>query len=131
VRIKAVKLERWERVGLQRSLAFGFSALLMLLWLSSGIGGSFSTAAQQPPAAREVTIDNFSFGPMELTVPVGTQVTWINKDDVPHVVMSVDKKFKSKALDTDDKFSFAFQQAGTYEYFCSVHPKMTGKIVVK
>jgi plastocyanin len=105
--------------------------LLMLLWLSSGIGGSFSTAAQQPPVAREVTIDNFSFGPMELTVPAGTQVTWINKDDVPHVVMSVDKKFKSKALDTDDKFSFTFQQAGTYEYFCSVHPKMTGKIVVK
>ncbi len=68
---------------------------------------------------------------MELTVPVGTQVTWVNKDDVPHVVMSVDKTFKSKALDTDDKFSFTFQQAGTYEYFCSVHPKMTGKIVVK
>ena len=88
-------------------------------------------SAQQPPAAREVTIDNFSFGPMELTVPVGTQVTWVNKDDVPHVVMSVDKTFKSKALDTDDKFSFTFQQAGTYEYFCSVHPKMTGKIVVK
>lgn len=88
-------------------------------------------SAQQPPAAREVTIDNFSFGPMELTVPVGTQVTWVNKDDVPHVVMSVDKIFKSKALDTDDKFSFTFQQAGTYEYFCSVHPKMTGKIIVK
>ena len=68
---------------------------------------------------------------MELTVPVGTQVTWVNKDDVPHVVMSVGKIFKSKALDTDDKFSFTFQQAGTYEYFCSVHPKMTGKIVVK
>jgi plastocyanin len=131
VRTKAVKSERRERVGRQRKLVFGFSTLLMLLFLSSGSGSSFSTAAQQPPAAKEVTIDNFSFGPMELTVPVGTQVTWVNKDDVPHVVMSVDKIFKSKALDTDDKFSFTFQQAGTYEYFCSVHPKMTGKIVVR
>jgi plastocyanin len=130
VRIKAVKSERCGRARRQRRLVFGFSALLLLL-LSSGVGRSFSTAAQQPPAAKEVTIDNFSFGPMELTVPVGTQVTWVNKDDVPHVVMSVDKIFKSKALDTDDKFSFTFQQAGTYEYFCSVHPKMTGKIVVK
>jgi plastocyanin len=108
------------------------AALLAFLFLlTSGAGRTFSTAAQQPPAAKEVTIDNFSFGPMELTVPVGAQVTWINKDDVPHVVMSVDKIFKSKALDTDDKFSFTFQQAGTYEYFCSVHPKMTGKIIVK
>ena len=102
-----------------------------LLLLGGAVGRSFSTAAQQQPAAKEVTIDNFSFGPMELTIPAGTQVTWVNKDDVPHVVMSVDHKFKSKALDTDEKFSFTFQDAGTYEYFCSVHPKMTGKIIVK
>lgn len=106
-------------------------SLVFLFVLSGVIGRPFNAAAQQQPAAREVTIDNFSFGPMELTIPVGTQVTWVNKDDVPHVVMSVDKIFKSKALDTDDKFSFTFQQAGTYEYFCSVHPKMTGKIIVK
>jgi plastocyanin len=102
-----------------------------LLLLGGAITRSFSTAAEQQPPAKEVTIDNFSFGPMELTIPAGTQVTWINKDDVPHVVLSVDKKFKSKALDTDEKFSFTFQDAGTYEYFCSVHPKMTGKIIVK
>ena len=108
----------------------GILLLASLLLISGAIGGSFSTAAQQA-ATREVSIDNFSFGPMELTIPAGTQVTWINKDDVPHVVMSVDHKFKSKALDTDDKFSFTFQDPGTYEYFCSVHPKMTGKIIVK
>lgn len=88
-------------------------------------------AGEEKSGTNAVTIDNFSFGPMQLEVPVGTQVTWINKDDVPHTVVSVDHKFKSRALDTDEKFSFTFQDAGTYEYFCSVHPKMTGKIVVK
>lgn len=131
MRIERTKLEGHEKTSGPRNLAFGFAALLVLLLLCGGIGTSFSTAAQQQPAVKEVTIDNFSFGPMDLTIPAGTQVTWINKDDVPHVVMSVDKKFKSKALDTDDKFSFTFQEAGTYEYFCSVHPKMTGKIIVK
>ena len=132
MRIEGVKsgphCRRYRARNLARVLA---TSLAFLLSLTGGAGGSFPVNAQQPPAAREVTIDNFSFGPMELTVPVGTQVTWVNKDDVPHVVMSVDKIFKSKALDTDDEFSFTFQQAGTYEYFCSVHPKMTGKIVVK
>lgn len=131
MRIENRELWTSERVCRPRKLGVGLVASLAILLLSGGIGGPFYTAAQQQPAAKEVTIDNFSFGPMELTVPVGTQVTWVNKDDVPHVVMSVDKTFKSKALDTDDKFSFTFQQAGTYEYFCSVHPKMTGKIVVK
>lgn len=114
-----------------RPLNLGVVLAVSLLLMSGAAGRCFSTAAQQPPATKEVTIDNFSFGPMELTIPVGTQVTWVNKDDVPHVVMSVDHKFKSKALDTDEKFSFTFPDAGTYEYFCSVHPKMTGKIIVK
>lgn len=131
MRVERMKAERREKTSTPRNVALGFAALLVLIFLSGGIGRSFSTAAQQQPAVKEVTIDNFSFGPMELTIPAGTQVTWINKDDVPHTVVSVDKKFKSKALDTDDKFSFTFQQAGTYEYFCSVHPKMTAKIVVK
>ena len=85
----------------------------------------------QKGGAHEVSIDNFSFAPMEMTISAGSQVTWINKDDVPHTVVSVDHQFKSKALDTDEKFSFTFQNPGTYEYFCSVHPKMTGKIIVK
>jgi len=90
-------------------------------------------AAEAKPStiATAITIDNFSYAPMQLEIAPGTQVTWINKDDVPHTVVSVDHKFKSRALDTDESFSFTFRDLGTYEYFCSVHPKMTGKIVVK
>jgi plastocyanin len=88
-------------------------------------------AAESKPNATAITIDNFSFAPMQLEIAAGTQVTWTNKDDVPHTVVSIDHKFKSRALDTDESFSFTFQDPGTYEYFCSVHPKMTGKIVVK
>ena len=79
----------------------------------------------------EVTIDNFNFTPPALAIPAGTKVTWVNKDDVPHTVTSDDKLFDSRALDTDDKYSFTFQTPGTYPYYCSVHPKMTGKVVVK
>jgi plastocyanin len=87
--------------------------------------------AQQKPETTEVKIDNFSFGPATLTVPVGTSVTWTNRDDIPHTVVSTDGVFKSKVLDTDEKFSFTFSKAGTYPYFCSIHPKMTGKVVVQ
>ncbi|MGA7791423.1 MAG: cupredoxin family copper-binding protein [Candidatus Acidiferrales bacterium] len=82
-------------------------------------------------SGAEVKIDNFSFGPASVTVPVGTTITWTNHDDVPHVVTSDDKLFKSKALDTDDRFSFTFTKPGTYEYFCAIHPKMTAKVVVQ
>jgi plastocyanin len=87
--------------------------------------------AGDQPASAEVKIDNFSFGPQTLTVAAGTTVTWKNNDDVPHTVVSDDKAFKSKALDTDDKFSYTFTKPGTYNYFCSVHPKMIAKIVVQ
>ena len=76
-------------------------------------------------------VDNFSFAPETLTVPANSTVTWVNRDDVPHVVASNDGLFKSKALDTDDKYSYTFAKAGTYSYYCSVHPKMVGKIVVQ
>ncbi len=79
----------------------------------------------------EVQVDNFTFGPATLTVPVNSTVTWVNKDDLPHVIASNDGVFKSKALDTDDKYSYTFSNAGTYAYFCSIHPKMVGTIVVK
>jgi plastocyanin len=89
-------------------------------------------ATDQPStAAAEVNIDNFSFGPASLTVAVGTEVTWINRDDIPHSIVSTDGAFKSKVRDTDEKFSYTFTKAGTYPYFCSIHPKMTGKIVVQ
>jgi plastocyanin len=89
------------------------------------------TADAAIPHAPEVKIDNFSFAPATVTVPVGTTVTWVNRDDIPHTVVSPDKVFKSKTLDTDDKFSFVFTKAGRYPYFCSIHPKMTGEVVVR
>ena len=104
---------------------FGFG----IMGLRTGTG-SFTASAPQKPETAEVKIDNFSFGPVELTVPVGTTVTWTNRDDIPHTVVSTDKVFKSKVLDTDEKFSFIFSTAGTFPYFCSIHPKMAGKVVV-
>jgi plastocyanin len=83
-------------------------------------------------SAAAVKIDNFGFGPATITIAAGTTVTWTNNDDVPHVVTSDDNKmFKSKALDTDDRFSFTFTTPGTYNYYCAIHPKMTAKIVVQ
>src|SRR5271163_810939 len=88
--------------------------------------------AQQAPAkTAEVKIDNFSFGPGDLKVAVGTTITWTNHDDIPHTVVSTDGVFKSKVMDTDEKFSYTFTKAGTYPYFCSIHPKMTGQVVVQ
>jgi amicyanin len=88
-------------------------------------------AAQSTPAPMEVRIDNFSFSPAELRVRVGATVTWTNRDDIPHTVVSTDKLFKSKVLDSDEKYSFTFGTAGTYAYFCSIHPKMTAKVIVQ
>jgi len=88
-------------------------------------------ASSVTSATNVVKIENFSFSPAVLTVPEGTTVTWTNKDDIPHTVVQSEEKFKSKALDTDDSFSYTFTQPGTYEYFCSLHPKMTAKIVVE
>jgi amicyanin len=89
-------------------------------------------AARSAPATdAEVDIDQFTFLPQRITVKAGTTVTWINEDDVPHTIVSSSKVFKSKALDTADKFSFTFTTPGTYDYFCSVHPHMTGAVVVE
>ena len=77
-----------------------------------------------------VMIDNFTFEPAQLTVKVGTTVTWKNRDDIPHTVVSAGK-FRSKTLDTDDSYSFTFTVAGDYKYFCSLHPHMTGTIKVE
>jgi amicyanin len=108
-------------------LASGFVATV------EGRRGFALSAHAQENAPMEVKIDNFSFTPPTLTVPAGTTVTWTNRDDIPHTVVSTDdpKSFKSKVLDTDEKFSFTFSKAGTYPYFCSIHPKMTGKVIVQ
>ena len=90
--------------------------------------GWADTAAQ----ATAVSIDNFTFGPQTLTVKAGTTVTWTNKDDIPHGIASANNGFaKSRALDTDDSYSFTFTTPGTYQYFCYIHPHMTGTIVVE
>jgi amicyanin len=96
------------------------------------LAASPSVSETESPSAvnADVKIDNFSFGPQEMSVAVGTTVTWTNRDDIPHTVVSTDGVFKSKVRDTDEKFSYTFTKAGTYDYFCSVHPKMTGKVVV-
>jgi len=115
----------------------GFASLAALLTLGIGALGpgriGLAAGAQEEPPARAVAIDNFSFTPATLTVTVGTTVTWTNRDDIPHTVVSTDdpKTFKSRVLDTDEKFSFTFTKAGTFPYFCSIHPKMTGKVIVQ
>jgi plastocyanin len=90
-------------------------------------------AAADPASgpSQRVTIDNFTFTPAELTVPVGTTVVWTNHDDVPHTVVSTSREFSSPALDTDDQYVHAFTAAGTYAYVCGIHPHMTAKVVVK
>jgi plastocyanin len=107
------------------------AAVMMALLLL--FGGSPRVAASDQPSGAQaaVKIDNFVFGPQTITVPVGTTVTWTNSDDIPHTTVSTDGMFKSKVMDTDEKFSYTFTKAGTYSYFCSVHPKMTGKVVVE
>jgi plastocyanin len=105
------------------------TVMVAALQLSAASPGSSAKAPQ--PASAEVKVDNFSFGPATLTVAVGTTVTWTNRDDIPHTIVSTDKVFKSKVLDTDERFSFTFSKAGTYPYFCSIHPKMTGSVVVQ
>src|ERR1700732_2474371 len=107
--------------------AAGGIAIVLLL------AGSPSVAANDKPSSAnpEVKIDNFSFGPQTVTVAVGATVTWTNRDDIPHTVVSTDGVFKSKVRDTDEKFSYTFTKAGTYPYYCTIHPKMTGKVVVQ
>ena len=109
----------------RRALAFAGGGALSLC-AASGM-------AQQAAAPNQIVIDNFAFAPAALTVSAGTPVTWINRDEEPHTVMGTDPQaaFKSPALDTNDKFTFAFAKPGTYKYFCTIHSHMVGTIVVK
>jgi plastocyanin len=110
-----------------------YIVVLAILLASQVTGQAPNKAATQDSKAApvEVKIDNFSFTPATITVPSGTTVRWTNRDDIPHTVVSDDQKFESKALDTDDQYSYTFTKSGTYGYFCSIHPKMTGKVVVQ
>jgi plastocyanin len=126
-----VNLERGDK-GMSAMRIF---IVLVMFLVATGIFAGWQSAKarfrKDAPASVNVNIDNFSFGPATITVPVGTRITWINRDDIPHTVVSASGAFKSKVLDTNDKFSFTFSNAGTFEYYCSVHPKMTGKVVVQ
>jgi plastocyanin len=115
------------------SVAVFFAVAILGISALTAPPKNLAAVAQQKAEAPEVKIDNFSFGPSTLTVSVGTTVTWTNRDDIPHTVVSADdpKVFKSKVLDTDEKFSFTFSKAGTYPYFCSIHPKMTAKVIAQ
>ena len=105
--------------------------VMIAILLLSARSSSVSAKDQPSGAAAAVKIDNFSFEPQTLTVAVGTTVTWTNRDDIPHTSVSTDGVWKSKVMDTDETFSYTFAKSGTYSYFCSIHPKMTGKIVVQ
>ena len=106
-------------------------AVVVAMLMGPVVGGLMAYGAIAAQEPNEVTIDNFTFGPQELTVAVGTTVKWVNHDDIPHNVINKDKVFRSKALDTDDSYSFTFASAGTFDYFCGLHPHMQGKIIVK
>jgi plastocyanin len=99
--------------------------------VGSGLAGGVLVAKAQAPSSA-VAIHNFTFAPQDLDVKAGTTVTWSNKDDIPHGIAWVKNAFaRSKALDTDDSYSFTFTTPGTYSYFCYLHPHMTGTIVVE
>jgi len=114
----------WLIAGSSLVLAVAMAAMLAL-------HPTLATGQEDKASGAEVKVDNFTFGPNTLTVPVNSTVTWVNKDDIPHVIASNDGLFKSKALDTDQKYSYTFSKAGTYPYYCSIHPKMVGRIVVQ
>jgi plastocyanin len=136
------------RIGIA-VLATVFSALAATTGIEEAFAcGVPARTTAQPPAAQatsqattqaaapagkvvEVKVDNFSFSPQTITIAPGTTVIWTNRDDIPHTVVSDEKVFKSKVLDTDEKFSYTFDKAGSFPYFCSVHPKMTGKVIVQ
>ena len=115
-------------------LRSAISAALIGAAVGSVLAGGVLFARAQTPgaAAAAVGIDNFTFNPQTVTVKAGTAVTWTNRDDIPHGLAATNNAFKrSQALDTDDSFSFTFTTPGTYQYFCYIHPRMTGTIVVE
>ena len=134
--MQPLKIKQSPYLKLQVATLLAVATVMILISSTSqaqhenGAAQLVGTAAGTDTAAQ-VMIDNFVYSPVPLTVKVGTTVTWINHDDIPHTVDSTQGKFKSAALDTDDKFEFRFTEAGEYPFYCRIHPKMTGKIVVQ
>jgi plastocyanin len=106
-------------------------AVIVAMLLGPLVGAMLAFGTFAAEETNVVTIDNFTFTPPDLTVAVGTTVKWVNHDDIPHTVVDKNKAYRSKALDTDDAYSFTFASAGTFDYFCGLHPHMVGKIIVK
>jgi len=114
--------------------AFRMIAFQAVMIAASGAAMSlvaFESRAATAPQAEIVHIGNFTFNQPALTVHPGTTVTWVNDDDIPHTVVAKDMAFKSRVLDTGERFSFTFAKPGQFDYFCSIHPHMTGKVIVK
>jgi Plastocyanin len=109
--------------------------LVLALCLLLAVGApalAAHVAIDAPATPNRIEIHNFMFTPKTLTVPVGARVTWINRDEEPHTVVSSNGQFApSKALDTDDRYETTFSKPGTYVYYCTVHPFMTGTVIVK
>jgi plastocyanin len=107
------------------------AALALTMIMVAGRSKASGATPTEDKQSTQIKIDNFVFSPNPVTVPAGTTIRWTNHDDIPHNIVADDKSFKSKVLDTDDAFSYTFAKPGTYTYFCSIHPKMTGKVVVQ
>jgi plastocyanin len=114
-----------------RKWILGIATFLAIVAI--GFAAAHRIVAGRPVNASsvEIKIDNFAYAPASLTVRVGTRITWTNRDDIPHTVVEEGKTFKSTVLDTDEKFSFTPTKPGTYKYYCSIHPKMTAKVIVE
>jgi len=110
-----------------------FHLVVAVLLVMAGFGLTTVTHGAAPASATvsDVTLGNFTMSPKTVTVAVGTSVRWTNADDIPHTVVSEDRTFKSNVMDTDEHFTFTFSKAGTYKYFCSIHPHMTGTVIVR
>jgi plastocyanin len=119
-------------VKVKRSICrLGIAGLVIILLMVAGRAKGSGIVAMEEKPPVEIKIDNFVFSPNAVTVPAGTTIHWTNHDDIPHNVVSDDKSIRSKVMDTDESFSYTFTKPGTYTYFCSIHPKMTGKVVVQ
>ena len=114
----------WRDLGCVTAVS---AALLATLWLA----GAGLAAEQKAAAGPQIVIEHQKYAPAKLTVPAGTTVTWINHDADPHTVVASSGEFRSPGLDTDESFSRRFTVPGTYVYFCTLHPLMTGTITVK
>jgi plastocyanin len=145
VKNRMLRCAAWAAAGVMVTLAIGALTGMPIEQTAHGApyrtgGMRFVRIGDAPPAdgapaaaddSKQVVVDNFSFTPANADVPVGTTVTWTNHDDIPHNVVSPERKFKSSVLDTDETFSHKFEAAGTYKYYCSIHPRMTGQVVVR